>query len=284
MTEPTPERPSGSLSTWIAVVAAVATVALGVSITALVVGLNRTDDGAAPASGEVNAQGDVAAGAVGDEGAPADLTGDGDLPAEVPDEPAATIDPRTVPGIAVGAGGAALPAIPSEPAVRVDTFFDFMCPYCAQFEEAYAGELQRLVDEGQITWVQHPMAFLDRFSMDTNYSSRTAHAANVVAGQAPEAFGAFVTALFAVQPEENTAGLTDAQIVEIAQNAGVPESATSTFWQADYLTELSMAAEAAINAGVTGTPTALISTPDSAPEKWDLTTPIDQMVAQKAGQ
>ncbi|MDR1295650.1 MAG: thioredoxin domain-containing protein [Bifidobacteriaceae bacterium] len=284
MTEPASGRPSGSLGTWIGVVAAVATVALGVSITALVVGLNRADDAGAPDAGIVGTQGNVNTGEDAGGEAAADLPAAGGEAPEVPVEPAATGDPRTVPGVAVGAGGAALTGIPSEPRVRVDTFFDFMCPYCAQFEENYAAELQRLVDEGEIVWVQHPMAFLDRFSMETNYSSRTAHAANVVAQQTPEAFGAFVTALFAVQPAENTAGLTDAQIVQIAQDAGAPESVTSSFWQQDYLTELAVAAEAAINAGVTGTPTALISTPDSAPEKWDFTTPIDQVVAQKAGQ
>jgi protein-disulfide isomerase len=277
-------RPSGALGTWIAVVAAIATAALGVSVVSLVVSLNRGDDAAAPpaAVGNPGAQSGDQAGAQ----PPADPAA-GDLGADegaADQPPAAQIDPRTVPGIAVGSGGAALAAIPSEPQVRIDTFYDFMCPYCAQFEEAYGAELQRLVDEGQIILVQHPLGFLDRFSMGTNYSSRTAQAAGVVAAQAPDVFSAFVEGLFAAQPEENSTGLDDSQIVAIAGEAGVPSTVSDTFWAADYMTEQSQNASAAIDAGITGTPTVLISTPDTTPEKWDYNTPLDQLVAQKAGQ
>jgi protein-disulfide isomerase len=139
-------------------------------------------------------------------------------------------------------------------------------------------------EAGQIVWVQHPIAILDRLSLGTNYSSRTASAAYSIAEAAPEAFMPFVDALFAAQPEENSEGLTDDEIVQIAQEAGVPASVTDTFWQTDYVSEMSNLTVDATLAGVTGTPTLIISTPDSAPEKWDYSTPLDQLVAQKAGQ
>jgi protein-disulfide isomerase len=284
MTEPAVSRPSGSLGTWIAVVAAVATAALGVSIAALVVALDFPDD-AAPAAAPT---GDIAGDSAGDAGSAGDAVVEAEAAPDAADpaaEQAVTVDPLTVVGVVVGAGGGALAELPASPTVRIDTFFDFMCPYCAQFEEAYAAQLQGLVDSGQIVWVQHPLAFLDRFSQGTNYSSRTAAAAYTVAGSAPEAFSAFVQALFASQPAENTTGLTDEQIIGIAQEAGVPETVTSEFWAAtDYLDTQLAYANDAVNAGITGTPTLLISTPGTTPEKWDYETPLDQLVAAKAGQ
>ncbi|MDR1426701.1 MAG: DsbA family protein [Bifidobacteriaceae bacterium] len=275
MIEPTVQRPSGSLGTWIAVVGAVATAALGMSIAALVVGLN-TDDEASTLN-------------VGDQPADTSAVNNDDPVAETaserPSEEAPPQgDPLVLVGVPVGQGGAAVSEIPTEPPVRIDTFFDFMCPYCAQFEEAYGAQLQSMVDSGQIAWVQHPIGFLDRFSMGTNYSSRAAAAAYVVANAAPESFSAFVQGLFAIQPAENTEGLTDDQIVEVAQGVGVPKSVAAEFWAPDYVDTQYNAAIEASNAGITGTPTVLISTPDSPPEQWDFQTPLDEAVASKAGQ
>jgi protein-disulfide isomerase len=293
MTEETAEqRPSGPLGTWIAVVGAIATAALGLSIVSLVMGLQKPDD-AGQAAGPGTGGGDV--GAVVDDGTGADAAGtdpagtggQGEDPAGQGagnEQPVPAGDPRDVPGVAIGEGGVALAAVPAEPSVRIDTYFDFMCPYCSEFEKAFGEGLQGMVDSGQIVLVQHPIAILDRFSLGTNYSSRTAAAAYVVAAQAPETFSAFVAALFDAQPEENSEGLTDEQILGIATEAGVPEEVSATFWEGDYVTSMMEITMSATNAGITGTPTVMISTPDSVPEKWDYQTPLDQLVAAKSGE
>jgi protein-disulfide isomerase len=57
--------------------------------------------------------------------------------------------------------------------VRVDAFIDFLCPFCQRFELAAGPTLARLVADGQISLVHHPMNFLDEAST-TNYSTRAA--------------------------------------------------------------------------------------------------------------
>lgn len=108
-------------------------------------------------------------------------------------------------------------------------FFDLQCPYCAQFDKANAADLDALVKEPGITVVYQPLSFLDGSSQGTRYSSRAANAAMVVADKDPSHFTAFVTALFADQPAENTKGLTDDKIASIATSVGVPQAVVSTF-------------------------------------------------------
>jgi ABC-type glycerol-3-phosphate transport system substrate-binding protein len=43
----------------------------------------------------------------------------------------------------------------------MDTYVDFMCPICNQFEQAYGPAIQGLVDDGTITLGIHPIAILD---------------------------------------------------------------------------------------------------------------------------
>ena len=46
----------------------------------------------------------------------------------------------------------------------LDTYIDFMCPICNQFEETYGDEILDLVNDGTITLNIHPIAILDRYS------------------------------------------------------------------------------------------------------------------------
>jgi protein-disulfide isomerase len=102
----------------------------------------------------------------------------------------------------------------------VDTYIDFMCPVCNEFEQAYGPTLEELVDDGSITLNIHPISILDRLSNGTDYSSRSAGAAYCVAEDDPANVLPFVQAMFANQPAENSSGLTDDEIVGIAQQAG----------------------------------------------------------------
>ncbi|GIG22553.1 hypothetical protein Cch01nite_32770 [Cellulomonas chitinilytica] len=113
--------------------------------------------------------------------------------------------------------------------VLVKVYFDFMCPYCGQFDSINSKALDDIVAGGGVTVDYHPLAFLDRASKGTFYSTRAANAAAIVADKDPEHFTAFVTALYANQPEENTTGLTDKEIEKVATDAGVPADVAATF-------------------------------------------------------
>ncbi len=131
-------------------------------------------------------------------------------------------------GIPVGQDGVAgTPAADGD--VVVSVYLDYMCPYCGQFEKANDSELTSLREEGGVTVEYHLLAFLDAQSKGTHYSTRAGNAAAIVADQAPEAFAAFSSALFANQPEEGTEGLTDDEIADLATEAGVPSAVVDTF-------------------------------------------------------
>src|SRR3954471_1560201 len=51
----------------------------------------------------------------------------------------------------------------------MDTYIDFMCPICTQFEQAYGEAIQGLVGDGTITLGIHPIAILDDKSQGTEY-------------------------------------------------------------------------------------------------------------------
>ncbi|WP_020017282.1 DsbA family protein [Promicromonospora sukumoe] len=170
-------------------------------------------------------------------------------------------------GIPVGADGAA--GTTNEGAKTLDVYVDYMCPICGQFEQTNSASIAEMREAGDITLVVHPVAILDRASQGTEYSTRAASASAWVADKAPEQFSAFHDALFASQPAENTAGLSDEQIAQVAEQAGVPADvaagitdgdAKDTFeeWVAAS-TEAATSDEALANAqGSFGTPTVLI--------------------------
>ena len=99
---------------------------------------------------------------------------------------------------------------------RLDTFIDFMCPVCGQFEQVYGEEIQGLADDGTITLGIHPISILDSRSQGTEFSTRAANAMYCVAEADADAATPFMAAMFANQPTEGVAGLTDDQLLEIA--------------------------------------------------------------------
>ncbi|WP_372594636.1 DsbA family protein [Actinotalea sp.] len=141
----------------------------------------------------------------------------------------------------------------------VSVYFDFMCPYCGQFETAVGPTLDELAASGEILLDSHPVSILDRFSAGTGFSTRSAAAAWAVAEGSPEHYTAFVEAMMAQQPAENTAGLSDEEIAAIATGVGVPQEvadglADGTFtWWATQATDL-----ASQDLGSLATPTVLI--------------------------
>jgi protein-disulfide isomerase len=141
--------------------------------------------------------------------------------------------------------------------VRVDAFIDFLCPYCRQFELASAQTLASLVADRLVSLVYHPMNFLDAAS-STNYSTRAAAASGCAADQGR--FVEYAHALFVAQPPECGPGLSDAELAEVAQSAGLTDPAfTTCLAEGPYLDWPPYVTERATAAGVTGTPTVLVA-------------------------
>jgi protein-disulfide isomerase len=102
--------------------------------------------------------------------------------------------------------------------VTVEVYLDFLCPACKQFEVAATPTLDQLIAEKRIQLVWHTLGFLDRLST-TDYSTRSASAAACAsAGGRLKAYG---DVLFANQPPEGGAGLTDDQLVDLGGPAGL---------------------------------------------------------------
>jgi protein-disulfide isomerase len=118
-------------------------------------------------------------------------------------------------GIVVGSGG--------DEAVRVVTYIDYLCPYCGEFEATNAEQLAEWVKDGDVVLEVHPISILDRVSVGTRYSTRAANAAACVADTSPRSFEAFSALLFANQPAENTEGLSNADLLDLASEANVAD-------------------------------------------------------------
>ncbi|MCL2788572.1 MAG: thioredoxin domain-containing protein, partial [Micrococcales bacterium] len=202
-------------------------------------------------------------------------------PQQQQEEEAMGAEALAVPGIAIGADGVALPGVDAGPAVRLDLYSDYMCPYCGRFEMEFGATIQGLIDSGDVAFVLHPVSILDAYSQGTNYSTRASRAAMSVAVGAPEAFGAFNEALFAQQPEENTKGLDDEAIAEIAKQAGVPNVIAENLLGVTSAEEISSLTSAASRAGLRGTPT-LLFTAGGETVQWDYQASINDMVTRMA--
>ncbi|WP_102191676.1 DsbA family protein [Microbacterium aurantiacum] len=108
---------------------------------------------------------------------------------------------------------------------EIDTYVDFMCPICGDFEDAYGQQLQAAAKSDDITLNIHPISILDRASQSTEYSTRAANAMYCVASEAPEVTLDFFNLLFENQPEEGSTGLTDDQLAAFAEQAGAGDAA-----------------------------------------------------------
>lgn len=118
----------------------------------------------------------------------------------------------------------ATPAPTETAPVPITLYLDYQCPACRAFEAANGDYLAALVQSGAATLDIHPIAFLDRASQGTRYSTRSANLMACVADTAPDRFWAVSRALFAGQPAEGTAGLDDDALLDLARDAGVTAS------------------------------------------------------------
>jgi len=175
----------------------------------------------------------------------------------------AKLDPATVDAAAVGEPTQAAPAEVVAPGaeaeagkpVKVVLYIDFICPVCKNFEAQYNEQLTSLRNEGKITVEYRALGFLDSRST-TNYSSRAANAAACVVNESPEKYAEFVDALFANQPAEGGAGLSDDKLKSMASDIGV--DINSCVDEKTYRPFVKFTTKEAAAIGVTGTPSVFV--------------------------
>jgi len=142
--------------------------------------------------------------------------------------------------------------------VTVYEMADFQCPACRSFEQTNAAQVDSWVAAGTVKVLYRPVAFLDRAST-TQYSTRALTAAAAVVSSPPSAFPAFHKLLFANQPVEGSAGLTDAQLVDFATQAGADAAAVRTaLAERSYATWITTVTDEMSKAGYNSTPTVLL--------------------------
>jgi protein-disulfide isomerase len=146
-------------------------------------------------------------------------------------------------------------------AVDLIMYEDFMCPICGQFEKDNAGFLTQQVAAGNVQVEYRPISILDRESNGTNYSTRSANAiACVLSSAGATAAGKMHDLLYANQPEENSDGLPDTQLVDLAVQAGADKSAVQTcIDDQKYAGWVANVTDQSSKDGVTGTPTAVLN-------------------------
>ncbi|WP_229073122.1 thioredoxin domain-containing protein [Actinoplanes sp. DH11] len=159
--------------------------------------------------------------------------------------PAAAVDDGTA--FAVGNGP-----------VTVDVYEDFLCPACANFEKASGATLQEMATASKITLRIHPVAILDRFSNGTEYSTRSAGAAAAAAEEGK--FLELHNVLYANQPAENSDGLSNDKIVELAKSVGLTsETFATAVNEGTYKAWATKATEKFSDRDFTGTPTIVVN-------------------------
>ncbi|MBT1004381.1 thioredoxin domain-containing protein [Paenarthrobacter sp. DKR-5] len=243
----------------VALVAVVAVIALIVT-TNLRSAAPIADNGPTPAN--ANAHGGVVLGAKNTVSAvSASTISMSDVPTSAPSP--------TAPGAAVVPPGVA--KSPAGKPVQIVAYVDFICPVCQRFEQQYGADLTKWRDAGQATVEYRALGFLDQNST-TKYSSRAANAAACVANSSPTKYADFFNALYAQQPAEGSAGLSNDQLKKIAADAGAGDigSCVDSGTYRPYVKAISAEAQAY---GITGTPTVFVDG-----QKWDGSTDFKAFV------
>ena len=153
-----------------------------------------------------------------------------------------------------------VPRGPASAPVKVTIYEDFMCPFCGELEAASRSTLEKYVAAGKVQIDYRVLAFLDRAS-SSEYSTRAMNALGVVLDTAgPQVAAKFHDLLYEHQPQEGSSGLSNAQLVDYAVQAGADRSKVQGPIDAvKYRQWVKNATGAASQAGVNQTPTVLVN-------------------------
>ncbi len=164
--------------------------------------------------------------------------------------------------------------------VKIVVYEDFQCPYCAQFESANRDQIAAWVKAGDVQMQYRPIAFLDA-SSSTNYSTRALNAAAAVQNSDPADWVQFHNLLFENQPAEGTAGLTDAQLIDYAVQAGADKATiTKAVNDETYKGWTAKVTEDSSKAGVASTPTVKVNGKDvTSPDAATMKSTVEAAIA-----
>ena len=159
-------------------------------------------------------------------------------------------------GAVVVAGQAAAP-------VTVDVYEDYLCPFCERLETTYKDQITTALNAGQIKVNYHAVTILDGQTKPAGYSTRAANAA--LCAVDANIWPGYHAALYADQPAEGGAGLSNEQLTSKGTDLGAPASfgqCVATNANAAAISAATKAAEtnAALQTnGSFGTPTVTIN-------------------------
>jgi len=184
--------------------------------------------------------------------------------------------PVAAPSIATGGG-----ILIGNPKAKttVDLYEDFLCPVCKEFESGDSATIAQAVKDGTANFRYHPIAILDNSTSPTGYSTRAAAAAACMPDTA--SWQKFHDLLYANQPAEGSAGLTNAKLIQLGKQAGGKDPTFSQCVNGQtYKGWVSQLTDDSSKANVSGTPTVRIKGKDvtgangTVPSAADLTNAI----------
>lgn len=142
----------------------------------------------------------------------------------------------------------------------VSIYFDFYCPHCQDFEDAYGDDFSDGLENGDFSIALHPVALTGlNAASGTDFSKRASNAMYCVADASPESAWQFYTSLFATHPTGE--GQTDAELIALAEEAGatgIDDCVADRTWD-DLVAEQTQALPANPETGSAGTPTLLVN-------------------------
>lgn len=181
--------------------------------------------------------------------------------------PTATADTEGVPSVVLADGaltfGQALqPGTRNPGTPAVETWFDYSCPHCAEFERLHSSELTSLATSASATVVLRPVKILGN-----PWTDLVDNALGLVVDKEPDVAMAFHTAAFSLFEQyvtsANQAYLTVANLVTYARSAGVSEDLSGQFEAAatanTYGPWTALGTETFEKDGLTGTPTVWVN-------------------------
>jgi len=107
--------------------------------------------------------------------------------------------------------------------VHITTYVDLSCPVCKSFEETNSAQIQDMVKSGKAVLEVKPVAILNNLYAGSQYSQRVNTAMACVANYAPDKVLDVMKQLYADQPDEQSSGFTNNQIVSELKKAGVDD-------------------------------------------------------------
>lgn len=106
-----------------------------------------------------------------------------------------------------------------EASKTIDVYADFLCPYCAKFEQVYGAQITEQVNAGKLKVRYHMVPMLNRASNPPGYSQESANASLCAADNGK--FGQYHQSLFANQPEEGKRGYDKEQLIKLGTDLGI---------------------------------------------------------------